>query len=136
MRSVGIIGSSHLSPTFTSQPLDSSQQWYWLKYILTNLRHASFTNHLLMPHHSTQFLEEQFLISQSFSVINPILQHSFKMRTLYLLLIPYTYHGGKGFSAKWFIAPNLDIHSTDIYNWDSQAPFTDNWGNRHSFSLF
>lgn len=96
IRSVGIIRSSHLTPTFTSQPLNFSQQQYWLKYILTNLGHASFTVTslcLIVAHSSWR---DSFFISQNFSVIRPILQHSLKMWTLDLPLIPYTYHVGRG----------------------------------------
>lgn len=140
-RSVGFIRSSHLTPTFTSQPLDSSQQQYWVKYILTNLVHASFTITSLCLTIAHSSWRDSFFLSQSFLVIHPILQHSFNMWTLYLPLIPYTYHRGKGRSAKGFIAPNLDIRSTDIYNWDSQVPFIDNWqkqafSGHDSFSLF
>lgn len=79
IRSVGIIRSSHLTPTFISQPLDSFQQHqYLLKYILTNLGHSSFTITFLCFALAHSSWRDSSFDSQNFLKIHPILQHSLK----------------------------------------------------------
>lgn len=57
------------------------------------------------------------------------------MWTLYLSLVPYIYHTDKVLQ-KGLIARSWDIHSTDIYNWGNQSPFTHNWKKRHFQGLY